>query len=622
MEVLRGSRSSRPEISTPPAGGLRQSWRGGKLATISAAMLLERYLEAVGSQAIQRALDLDGTRPALVRPTTDARFGDFQLNGAMKLAKELGRPPRDLAGPIAEALGEVGAIDRAEVAGPGFVNLHLSSAWIGQQLTQALRDPERDGVPPVDERETIIVDFSSPNIAKQMHVGHLRSTIIGDAISRTLSFVGHDVVRDNHLGDWGTQFGLLIVGMREWGNEQTLVDDPIRELERVYKLASERAEQDHGFAASARAELAKLQAGDADNRALWRHFVDVSRSALDAVYEELGVTFDQWLGESAYHDALPGVVDELVERGIARLDEGAVCIFWNELDATPKPLRKQKTPFIVRKQDGAFLYSTTDIATVLHRRDHFAADRALYVVDNRQGLHFQQLFAVMALLGVAMQLEHVGFGTVLGTDGKPLRTRDARGNVITLASLLEESKQRARARIDEGIAEGRLRVRMDEIDEVSRVVGIGAVKYADLRQNRLSDYQFDWDKMISFQGNAGPYVQYAYARCASIFAKGGLSMDEAASGVISLEAPTEIGLGKHLLRFGDAVHQAAATSQPHLICEHVYELSRAFNSFYAECPVLDAAGQTRGSRLGLTALSARQIRRGLGLVGIGVVERM
>ena len=586
-------------------------------------MLLERYLESLGSQAIQDALQLDGPRPAIVRPTQDPKFGDFQINGAMPLGKELGKPPRELAQPIAEALSRIDAIEKAEVAGPGFVNIHLAPAWVASKLGEALADASRDGVPVVEPAEKIIVDFSSPNIAKQMHVGHLRSTIIGDAIARILSFMGHDVVRDNHLGDWGTQFGLLIVGMREWGEESALLSDPIKELERVYKLASERAGNEEVFADRARAELAKLQNGDPENRALWEHFVEVTRGALETVYAELDVSFDVWLGESAYHDALPKVVDELLERGLAREDDGAVCIFWDEIDGAPKALRKQKTPFIVRKKDGAFLYSTTDIATVEYRRDHFQADRALYVVDNRQGLHFQQLFTIMKLLGVEMELEHVGFGTVLGDDGKPLRTRDASGAVITLASLLEESKERARQRIDEGIAAGRLRVRPEEMDEVSKVVGIGAVKYADLRQNRLSDYQFDWDKMISFQGNAGPYLQYAYARCASIFAKGGIEMDSVAVGTtIALDAAAEQTLGKHLLRFSDVVYQAGATSQPHLICEHVYELARAFNGFYAECPVLDAEGDVRESRLGLTALTARQIRRGLGLIGIGVLDRM
>jgi arginyl-tRNA synthetase len=586
-------------------------------------MLLERYLESLGSEAIEKALGLGGPRPAIVRPTVDAKFGDFQMNGAMPLSKELGKPARELADRIAEALAGVDAIEKAEVAGPGFVNIHLAPAWIASKLTEALRDEGRDGVPAVEKVSKIIVDFSSPNIAKQMHVGHLRSTIIGDAIARILSFMGHDVVRDNHLGDWGTQFGLLIVGMREWGTESALQSDPIGELERVYKLASERASNDVAFGETARAELAKLQSGDEDNRKLWEHFVEVSRGALETVYAELDVSFDVWLGESAYHKALPGVVDDLLERGIAREDDGAVCIFWREIDDAPKALRKQETPFIVRKRDGAFLYSTTDVATVQYRKEHFGADRALYIVDNRQGLHFQQLFAVMKLLGTDIELEHIGFGTVLGKDGKPLRTRDASGHVITLMSLLQESKQRARQRIDEGIAEGRLRVRPEEMDEVSKVVGIGAVKYADLRQNRLSDYQFDWDKMISFQGNAGPYLQYAYARCASIFAKGGIDMDTTATrATIALDAPAEQTLGKHLLRFADAVYQAGATSQPHILCEHIYELARAFNGFYAECPVLDAEGAMRESRLGLTALTARQIRRGLGLVGIGVVDRM
>ncbi|RLB49660.1 MAG: arginine--tRNA ligase [Deltaproteobacteria bacterium] len=605
-----------PNPSTP-------RWRRSPRPRKPPAMLLERYLESLGSEAIQKALGLDGPRPALVRPTQDPKFGDFQINGAMALGKELGKPPRELAQPIAEALAGVGAIAKAEVAGPGFVNIHLAPAWIASKLTEALRDPARNGVPAVEDVSRIVVDFSSPNIAKQMHVGHLRSTIIGDAIARILSFMGHDVVRDNHLGDWGTQFGLLIVGMREWGDDEALQAAPVLELERVYKLASERAGNDDAFAERARAELAKLQNGDEENRRLWEHFVEVSRATLDAVYAELDVSFDTWLGESAYHDALPGVVEDLLARGIARVDDEAVCVFWGDIDSAPKALRKQKTPFIVRKKDGAFLYSTTDIATVQYRKEHLQADRALYVVDNRQGLHFQQLFAVMELLGVDMDLEHIGFGTVLGNDGKPLRTRDASGNVITLVSLLEESKQRARQRIEEGIAEGRLRVRSEEIDEVSRVVGIGAVKYADLRQNRLSDYQFDWDKMISFQGNAGPYLQYAYARCASIFAKGEVDMDAmAASATILLDAPAEQVLGKHLLRFADVVYQAGTTSQPHLICEHIYELARAFNGFYAECPVLDAKGPTRDSRLGLTALTARQIRRGLGLVGIGVVDRM
>ena len=585
-------------------------------------MLLERYLESLGSRAIAESLHLDDSCPAIVRPTQDPRFGDYQLNGAMPLAKRLKKAPRELAEPIAQNLREREAIGSAEVAGPGFINVRLEPSWIARTLEDALADVDRDGVPEVDRPQTIVVDFSSPNIAKQMHVGHLRSTIIGDAIARTLSFLGHRVIRDNHIGDWGTQFGLLIVGMRDWGDERALEREPIAELERVYRLASERAKSDPGFAGQARDELARLQSGDESNRKLWSHFVEVSRRALDRVYTTLGVGFDLWLGESAYHDALPGVVQTLLSRKIAREDDGAVCVFWDEVGDVPKSLRKQRTPFIVRKKDGAYLYSTTDIATVLYRRDELHADRALYVVDTRQALHFQQLFAVVELLGVDMQLEHIGFGTVLGPDGKPLRTRDASGEVITLASLLEEATARARQRIEEGIREGRLRVELDEVGEVSKVVGIGAVKYADLRQNRMSDYQFDWEKMISFQGNAGPYLQYAYARCASIFRKGRTSIDDLVEAEITLETEEEEALGKQLLRFADVVHQGGETSQPHLLCEHLYELARRFNSFYTECPVLDAPELLRRSRLGLCALTARQIQRGLALVGIGVVERM
>lgn len=585
-------------------------------------MLLERYLESLGSLAIGESLQLDNSCPAIVRPTQDPRFGDYQLNGAMPLAKRLKKAPRELAEPIAQKLRELEAIRSAEVAGPGFINIRLEPTWVARSLGEALADVDRDGVPRVDRPQSVVIDFSSPNIAKQMHVGHLRSTIIGDAISRTLLFLGHRVVRDNHIGDWGTQFGLLIVGMREWGDDGALEREPIAELERVYRLASDRAQGDPRFAAQAREELARLQSGDEGNRQLWSHFVEVSRRALDRVYATLGVEFDLWLGESAYHDALPEVVETLLSQKIAREDEGAVCVFWDEVGDVPKSLRKQKTPFIVQKKDGAYLYSTTDIATVLYRRDVLHADRTLYVVDTRQGLHFQQLFAVVGLLGVDMELEHVGFGTVLGPDGKPLRTRDASGQVITLASLLEEATVRARQRIEEGISEGRLRVELDEVGEVSEVVGIGAVKYADLRQNRMSDYQFDWEKMISFQGNAGPYLQYAYARCASIFRKGGRSIDDVVDAEITLETEEEETLGKQLLRFGDVVHQAGETSQPHLLCEHLYELARRFNSFYAECPVLDAPEPLRQSRLGLCALTARQIRRGLSLIGIGVVERM
>jgi arginyl-tRNA synthetase len=587
-------------------------------------MRLERYLEAMAGEALKAALDLTEDAPAMIRPTQDPRFGDYQMNGVLPLAKRRGEDPRALAQKVADALASHEAFESAEVAGPGFVNLRLDGAWLGRALTRMVRDPERLDVPTADAEETIVVDFSSPNIAKQMHVGHLRSTILGDALCRLLRFLGHRVIGDNHLGDWGTQFGLLIVGMREWGSPEALEATPIVELERVYKLASERAKEDEAFAESARQELAKLQAGDPENRALWQRFVTTTRAALEVVYAELGVRFDEWLGESAYDDALPGVVKTLVDEGIAREDQGALCVFFDELEGAPKELARQKEPFIVRKRDGAFLYSTTDLATVLYRRDVFHADRAVYVVDVRQKLHFAQVFAVARRLGVTMQLEHVGFGTVLGADGRPLRTRDASGKVVTLASLLDEAKARAEDRIREGIAEGRLKVGEAEIPEVARAVGIGAVKYADLSNNRLSDYRFDLDKMTSFVGNSGPYLQYAYARSRSILRKGEIdvgALEEGADVIVDHEA--EAALARRLLRFGDVVHRAAESYQPHLLCEHVYELAGAFNGFYQQCKVLDAeTPEARASRLALTHLTGLQIRLGLGLLGIEAVERM
>ncbi|RLB49582.1 MAG: arginine--tRNA ligase, partial [Deltaproteobacteria bacterium] len=503
--------------------------------------------------------------------------------------------------------------------------LFLDPLWIGARLGDDLRDTESLGIEAVEIPQKVVVDFSSPNIAKQMHVGHLRSTIIGDALCRLLRAVGHDVIGDNHLGDWGTQFGLLIVDMREWGDETALEADAIVELERVYRLASAKNKDDEAFADAARAELKKLQDGDADNRALWERFVNATRVALDRVYDKLDVSFDEWLGESAYDAALPGVIDLLLEKGIAREDDGAICVFWNDRkeSVVPKRLKKQRnaagdpTPFIIRKKDGAYLYSTTDVATVLHRRDHFECDRAIYVVDSRQGPHFDQLFTIMALLGVEMRLEHVGFGVVLDTTGKPIKTRD--GKTITLESLLDEGVERAKAFLLEN--EDRLRIEPGKLDEVAAAVGIGAIKYADLHQNRNTDYQFDWEKMISLSGNSGPYINYAYARVMNIFVKGGVALEDA-TGAIALVAPEELVLGRLLLRYGQVVHAAAETCLPHLICDHLYEVARAFSAFYEACPVLKSDGATRESRLALAALAARQLKAGLGLLGITAVDRM
>jgi arginyl-tRNA synthetase len=484
------------------------------------------------------------------------------------------------------------------------------------RLGDALRDRARDGVPVVDRAEKIVVDFSSPNIAKQMHVGHLRSTIIGDALVRLLRFAGHAVIGDNHLGDWGTQYGLLIVGMREWGSEEALSKAPIVELERLYKLASAKAKEDEAFAERARAELAKLQAGDAENRRLWATFVEATKASLNAIYDRLGVRFDEWLGESAYDDMLPGVVSTLLENGIAREDQGAVCVFFNELDAVEGKLKKQEVPFIVRKKDGAFLYSTSDVATVLYRRDRWSADRSIYVVDKRQGQHFEQLFEVVRLLGVTMRLEHVGFGMVLGPDGTPIKTRNDTGAALTLASLLDEAEERAeKAMIERGLDAALAK-------ELAPIVGIGAVKYADLSQNRMSDYKFEWDKLISFEGNAGPYLQYAHARCCNILRKGEIDAGALDGSAIRIGEPAEASLARQLLKLADVIHVAAEQCYPHYLAAHLYAVARELSSFYEACPVLKSEGDVRTSRLALVDLTRRQLARGLALLGIEAPERM
>jgi arginyl-tRNA synthetase len=580
-------------------------------------MRIERFLDEVAASAIERAL---GHRSAAVlRPTTDPKNGDYQVNGLMPLAKQLKTSPRELAEPVAAVLREHEAIAKAEVAGPGFVNVTLSTKFIGDRLTHALADA-RDGVPPTETKHRIVVDYSSPNIAKQMHVGHLRSTILGHAICELLAFIGHDVIRDNHVGDWGTQYGLLIAGLKSRGTQSDVSHLDLEALEGLYKAASQRAETDDAFADLARAELAKLQKGDPENRALWERFVAITRVELDRMYERLGVRFDHWLGESAYDAMLEGVAKDLEAEGLARRDEGALCIFFGDeiwRDA-PEKLKKQKEPYIVQKKDGAFLYATSDLACIAYRRDHFHADRAVYVVDVRQSLHFEQLFAVARKLGHTMGLTHVGFGTILGTDGKPLKTRDASGKTIPLSALLDEGERRAL----ELMKEGGVELSEHELPVVARSVGVGAVKYADLKQNRTSDYQFDWSKMVALQGNCGPYIQYAAARAGSIFKKGEIDERTLAPSSILLDAPQELSLARTLLKFPDVVHAAAESYQPHLLTDHLYAVASELSSFYEACPVLKSEGATRESRLALVALAGRQLRRGLRSIGLDVIERM
>lgn len=572
-------------------------------------MRIEHTLETLTSAAFAQCFNVQAK--ALVKPTQHADHGDYQLNGLLPLSKRLGRPAHELAAKVIPSLLAIPALESATLAGPGFINVTLKPAWIDAQLTQSLRDP-LVGITPCAHPQRIVVDFSAPNIAKQMHVGHLRSTILGAALVKVLRVLGHEVVGDNHIGDWGTQFGLLLAGIKRSGYTQALSDQPIAELERIYKDANELAKTDETFAQTARSELATLQQGDSENRAIWTQLVDISRHDLQQLYTLLNVSFDYWLGESFYHDMLAPLVSRLLEQKIAVEDQGAVCVFFKE----PPELAKLKTPLIVRKRDGAFLYATTDIATVQYRHEHFHAGLCLYVVDSRQKLHFKQVAAVTQQLGLPVTLQVVDFGSILGMDGKPLKTRD--GGTVPLQALLEEAQTRAATTIQ---AEG-LDVSEHDLARVAKAVGIGAVKYADLRQNRLTDYQFDWDKMISFKGNAGPYLQYAYARVRTMFRKGDVDFDTFEGAPLLFIHPSELTLAKQLLRWDEAVHQAAEGYLPHILCDHLYAVARCFSHFYQECPVLKANANERLSRLTLAKLTALQLRMGLELLGIEVLERM
>jgi arginyl-tRNA synthetase len=482
--------------------------------------------------------------------------------------------------------------------------------WLGRTLLATALD-ERLCVEYVAQPETIVLDFSAPNIAKPMHVGHIRTTIIGDTLARMLRFLGHTVITDNHVGDWGTQFGMLIVGYRTVLDRAAYERDPLAELERIYKVIQAKTQADPAVASQAREELAKLQKGDPDNLALWREFTTVSREVFERIYTRLGIQFDHWLGESFYNPFLSDVVQELQDKGLARPSEGAICIFY---DDDPE---LADTPFLIQKQDGAFLYATTDLATIKYRAETFHPDRIIYVVDSRQQLHFKQLFATARHWGYTMILEHVGFGTILGEDGKPIKTRE--GEPVKLEALLAEAEERARTIVRDknpSLSE-------EEHGHIARVVGIGAVKYADLMQNRSADYRFSWDKMLALDGNTAPYLQYVYARIRSIFRKGELGdWRPEPNMAVRLLAPEEQDLAKQMIRFGDTLLEVERTYKPNVLAGFLYELATKFNLFYQAHAVLKAPEDLRPTRLLLCDLTARYIRTGLELLGIETLEAM
>lgn len=623
----------------------------------------------------------------LIRPAQDARFGDFQANFAMSLSKRLNRPPRDIAQAVVDQIRIDDLCLTPQIAGPGFINLTLRDEFLAD-CVQNIAGDDRLGVDSVAAPRNIVVDFSSPNVAKPMHVGHLRSTVIGDAICRTLRFVGHHVTSDNHIGDWGTQFGMIIYGFRWFRNQDAFERNAVEELARLYKLVNqlsdyhttlarlpglraaeeqliasieglEKAQGDDkgkkqlaqlrrqqaaaaaavqeaddriaavqqnplllamadrhpDIAARSREETAKLHAGDPENNQLWKEFLPACLAALDRIYGRLGIRFDLTLGESFYNPMLPAVVADLQGKDLAKLSEGATCVF----------IEGNAAPFIVRKSDGAYTYATTDLATIQYRRETLRADEILYVVDKRQSEHFQQLFATTRLWGIGdLRAMHISFGTVMGKDGRPYKTRS--GDTVGLESLLDEAVARARRIVDEN--DDRRETPLlspDERARVAEIVGLGGIRYADLHHNRDSDYIFDWDKMLATTGDTATYMQYAYARICGIFRKLGIDRHQVAMGgsAVLLTVPEERQLAFQLLMFESAVENMLTEYRPHIITTWLFETADVFSRFYDRCSVQDAdSDSVRNSRLILCDLMARAIRTGLSLLGIDVSDVM
>ncbi len=586
-------------------------------------ILEERISAAMGIVAGQ------GDCTAIVRPATDAKFGDYQANGIMGLAKKLKTNPRKLAEEVVKNLDLSDICEPPEVAGPGFINLRLKAEFVAGRLLEINKDAAGLGIEKTHVPKTIVVDFSSPNIAKQMHVGHLRSTIIGDCICRMLETLGHDVKRQNHIGDWGTQFGMLICYFyRKYGDqlkkgELTVRDISIPNMEAFYREAKKLYDSEPDFASESREYVVKLQSGDVTISGIWRHIRDQSLYYCQDIYWRLdiGMTIADARGESEYNDDLPKVVGELKEKRMAVESDSAVCVF-------PEGFKNKQgdpLPFIIQKSDGAYLYATTDLAALRYRVNKLKANAIIYVTDSRQKLHFEMLFAVAKMAGWTrddIELSHVMFGSVLGEDGAPLKTRS--GENVKLKDLLDEAVERAMSVVEEKNPE----LPAAKKAEIAKAVGIGAVKYADYSNNRTSDYVFSFDKMLAMDGNTAPYMQYAYARIKSIERKAqskDVDIEAELAGVKSLNLtdPAELDLAKYLVRYGEAIQSAVADYRPNYLTAYLYELAQKFSAFYTNCPVLVAGPDKRPTRLLLCDLTARTIRHGLHeLLGIEVVEQM
>ncbi|EPD3067341.1 arginine--tRNA ligase [Klebsiella aerogenes] len=575
-------------------------------------------IQALLSEKVSQALIAAGA-PAdcepQVRQSAKVQFGDYQANGVMAVAKKLGMAPRQLAEQVLSHLDLNGIANKVEIAGPGFINIFLDPAFLADNVNLALQS-ERLGVAK-PQPQTIVVDYSAPNVAKEMHVGHLRSTIIGDASVRTLEFLGHRVIRANHVGDWGTQFGMLIAYL-EKQQQENAGEMALADLEGFYREAKKHYDEDEAFAERARSYVVKLQGGDEYFLQMWRKLVDITMSQNQITYDRLNVTLtrDDVMGESLYNPMLPGIVADLKAKGMAVESEGATVVFLDEYK------NKEGAPMgvIIQKKDGGYLYTTTDIACAKYRYETLHADRVLYYIDSRQHQHLMQAWTIVRKAGYvpeSVPLEHHMFGMMLGKDGKPFKTRA--GGTVKLADLLDEALERARRLV----AEKNPDMPADELEKLANAVGIGAVKYADLSKNRTTDYIFDWDNMLAFEGNTAPYMQYAYTRVLSVFRKAGIDESALAAAPVVISEDREAQLAARLLQFEETLAVVAREGTPHVMCAYLYDLAGLFSGFYEHCPILSAESEeARNSRLKLALLTAKTLKLGLDTLGIETVERM
>ncbi len=575
-------------------------------------------IQALLSEKVSQALIAAGA-PAdcepQVRQSAKVQFGDYQANGVMAVAKKLGMAPRQLAEQVLSHLDLNGIANKVEIAGPGFINIFLDPAFLADNVNRALQS-ERLGVTK-PQAQTIVVDYSAPNVAKEMHVGHLRSTIIGDASVRTLEFLGHKVIRANHVGDWGTQFGMLIAYL-EKQQQENAGEMALADLEGFYREAKKHYDEDEAFAERARSYVVKLQGGDQYFLQMWRKLVDITMSQNQITYDRLNVTLtrDDVMGESLYNPMLPGIVADLKAKGLAVESEDATVVFLDEY----KNKEGEPMGVIIQKKDGGYLYTTTDIACAKYRYETLHADRVLYYIDSRQHQHLMQAWTIVRKAGYvpdSVPLEHHMFGMMLGKDGKPFKTRA--GGTVKLADLLDEALERARRLV----AEKNPDMSADELENLAKVVGIGAVKYADLSKNRTTDYVFDWDNMLAFEGNTAPYMQYAYTRVLSVFRKASIDENAMNDAPVVIAEDREAQLAARLLQFEETLSVVAREGTPHVMCAYLYDLAGLFSGFYEHCPILSAESEeTRNSRLKLALLTAKTLKLGLDTLGIETVERM